>query len=295
MARMSEERIEHEIGEAGRLSVRAVAGDVKVTGTDGTVASVVARIHGGARLNVQKSDGALLVEQVQRSMLGGIFDRESIDFEVTVPRAAFLEVRTVSGDAHAKDLRGESSFNTVSGEVQLRHVAGRLSALTVSGDVQLVADGTIEISAITTSGDVDVEAERISRLGARSVSGDIDVAGLLEAGPRHAVETVSGDLSLDSAGGVSVETARAMDLGRERTPIVVGDGAARLVFRTMSGDHRIRGGRRQAAAAEEGSYSTGVPSPNAADASRMDVLRALERGEIDVEEASRRLEGVTNG
>jgi DUF4097 and DUF4098 domain-containing protein YvlB len=293
MVKTTQERIEHEIGQDGRLTLRGVSGDVHVTASAGTSAVVVARIQGNAKLNVEKKDGALVVEQVQRGMLGGIFERESIDFEVSLPAAAFAEVNTVSGDIDAAGLTGEQTFSTVSGDVVLHDTAGRVSLNAVSGDLDLTASGPIEVSANTTSGDIDIAAARIERLTARSVSGDIEVIGALAAGPRHTIETVSGDFSLESLGGATVELSKAMDLGRESHPVVVGDGMARVVFRTMSGDHRVRGGNGTVPSAGRQRQES-VPTSRSAEA-RMEILQALERGEIDVDEATRRLEEMSNG
>jgi hypothetical protein len=301
MSRDSESRIEHRIGATGSLTLRGVSGDVKLTGTDGEEVSIVAHLQHGARLNVQKSDGGLLVEQVQRGMLlGGMFERESVDFEVELPRRARLDVKTVSGDVQGRDLLGDQAVRTVSGDLSLGKVAGRVEVTAVSGDVEIKGSGSLELTATTTSGDVNVEADALARLTARSVSGDVSIRGRLEPGPRHSVETVSGDLRLDSAGGVSVEIARAVDLGRgESGPIVVGDGAARLLFRTLSGDHEVKGGQLRADALDGSALrdideDTTVGAPAASEDS-IDVLRALERGEIDIDEATRRLETARNG
>jgi hypothetical protein len=92
-----------------------------------------------------------------------------------------------------------------------------------------------------------------------------------------------------------------------RGPEVFGDGSARLSFRSMSGDHRVslrdaRGSkpsddRRQAD--ERQSPAAAAAKADAGDRSgdeheQLAVLRALERGEIDVEEATRRLEESTH-
>jgi hypothetical protein len=94
-----------------------------------------------------------------------------------------------------------------------------------------------------------------------------------------------------------VEVKRGLDVasgsGRQ---LVHGDGAARLRFRSLSGDFDLSGGESRGAADMQ---REGVPPPEALDEApredSLEVLRALERGEIDVEEATRRLEGVQSG
>jgi len=78
---------------------------------------------------------------------------------------------------------------------------------------------------------------------------------------------------------------------RDRRRYVIGDGTAHLLFSSMSGDIEVRPPRRTGNAPPPPSPPA-APQPPAADASaQMAVLQALERGEIDVEEATRRLAG----
>jgi hypothetical protein len=73
----------------------------------------------------------------------------------------------------------------------------------------------------------------------------------------------------------------------DRRRVIVGDGAARITFSSMSGDLSITWPRRISAEAPAGAPASAGESSEATE--QLDVLRALERGEIDVEEASRRL------
>ena len=81
----------------------------------------------------------------------------------------------------------------------------------------------------------------------------------------------------------------------DRRRVVIGGGEPTVIFSSMSGDISVRHPRRAGARSEE-------PEPSAQHAteagaeeppSSLEVLRALERGEIDVEEASRRLAAQT--
>lgn len=308
--------IRHDIGAAGSFALRNVSGRVRLAGIDGTEVVVLCRSSrdGEPQLNVERGEDSLLVEPRRdgTSFLGLSFDRGgSYEFDVQLPRGSRLDIKTVSADVEATDLDGEQKYKTVSGDVRLTGGAGRLSIMTVSGDLRLHDGGELELDAVTTSGDLTVEAASLRLLGVRTVSGDVRVRSRLQPGPRHTVETVSGDLNLVAAGGgVTVESSRALDLGRRSSaPTVVGDGSARLFFRSMSGDRRVTAADptvgTEAEAREAWGWSSqpdpDVPLPPAppappapADAERLEVLRALERGEIDVDEAARRLEGTPN-
>lgn len=294
-----ETEIRHAIGSGGSLALRNVSGRMRLLATDGDEAVVRVTAHDGSvpNLNVERGESSLLVEP-ERSGLGfnvQIGSRHQLDFDVELPRGARVDVKTVSADVVAEGLAGEQRFKAVSGDIRLDRSAGRVSAMTVSGDVRLHDAGDLELDTATTSGDLTVEARLLRQLDVKTVSGDVRIAGRLQPGPRHSVETVSGDLGLEATGGVTVESRRALDFARRGSqPIVVGDGAARLVFRSMSGDQRVR-------LQETAENSTQPPSeqqpaePAPATDERLAVLRALERGEIDVDEASRRLEAASRG
>jgi hypothetical protein len=70
--------------------------------------------------------------------------------------------------------------------------------------------------------------------------------------------------------------------------MVIGDGASQITFNSMSGDMRVAAPRRRDATS---TVSRAAPPAAKSQATDLEVLRALERGEIDVEEATRRLSG----
>ena len=304
--------IRHDIGQHGVLELRAVSGSIRLSGDDGDDAVVTVRGDTNALrdLAVEREPGRLFV-QPQRADAGW-FKRSNVsfDFEIVMPRTARLDIKAVSADVVASGLSGEQTYKTVSGDVHLAGGGGRVSVQSVSGDVH-------------------VDAQLVEFLRAKTVSGDVRLAGRLSDGPRHTVETVSGDLILNSVGGVTVERSRALDIGRgARQPIIVGDGRAQLTFRSMSGEERVSGptgfeaprpprpatppqppaAPRPASPWPIGDFDEPTvnampanpwdppamptkPTPQTP-ATRLDILKALERGEIDIEEAARRLEEV---
>ncbi len=298
-ANLKSQAIRHRIGANGTLVLRNVAGSVRLRGSATDEVVVIARDALGQTpaLNVGRSDGALHVEPERqgRNLFGatigiGVPD---IDFEVELPHGARVEVQCVSADIRGSELHGDQAYKLVSGDLELTGAAGRVEAKSVSGDMACRGERPIEISAVTTSGDVEVDAGRLELLRVRSVSGDVAVAGMFAAGPEHRVETVSGDLRLEPAGGLAIEAsgpivglrstiAGKVSSQRGQRGLVVGDGAARLRFRSMSGEVRVdaRVDARDAAAP--------VATP-AAERDALEILRAVERGELDVDEAARLL------
>jgi len=358
--------ISHRIGPDGTVNIRTVRGSVRVRGSDGDEVRVEARYayrgeesvdpeHDGV-LNVSRHDGELRVEVDETSGgLGpalGVFlrgSRPAVDFDVTMPRTAVLRLSGVSADLDVRGLRGSQEVRTVSGDVSMDDVAGRISAQSVSGDV-LIRGGVLSLDGTTTSGDLSAVAERFESVRARSVSGDLRLSGQLDPAGEHAIESISGDLELYGSGGMTVrmtaisgsinsELPHRRDPNGGRRGIVVGDGAATVSFRTMSGDLNVKGATgsgtpeppiseasamrlpdspRPAAPApptppsppapprspnpgspvstsnsyhDEATPIAGTPVPHAG-TDELAILRALERGEIDVDEAALRLEGA---
>lgn len=285
--------IRHVIGSQGTFSLHDVAGSVRVRGTDGDEAIVTARSSSGRGealpLSVHKTDGGLRIEVEQKSfeILGRALGRghDGIDFDVRIPASARVEINAVSADIEARGLAGEQTYKTVSGDVAVDGHGGRVSVTTVSGDVTLAANESLEPTLTTTSGDVIIRAPLLSALKLRTVSGDAELRAGFASGPVHSVDSLSGDLDVRSESGLTIDVKRGLDMGTgSGTRLVAGDGSAQLRFRSLSGDVHLDGG-----AADAGPAGSAEPAPRV---DSLEVLRALERGEIDVDEATRRLEGA---
>jgi len=301
--------IRHRIGATGSFNLNNVSGDVRVRGTDGDEVVVRARWdHGGGDrplpLVVRRTDSSLSIETEERGGWLGSWSRGSIEFDVTVPSGARVEIAAVSADIESHHLVGDQSYRTVSGDVLVDASGGHIAAVSVSGDITITAVEMAEVNATTTSGDIEAHAKAFDPLRLKTVSGDMNVRGGFTAGPQHTVESVSGDLSIDAFNGLTVDTKRGLDFTSKKNqmPIVTGDGVARLRFRSLSGDVQLSGvhGRTtystprapSAPMAPEQPAPPQPPQPQMSNEDSLEILRALERGEIDVEEASRRLGGA---
>ena len=102
----------------------------------------------------------------------------------------------------------------------------------------------------------------------------MEIAGAFAPGGDHLVTTTSGDVELAVEGGVTIDVRTVSgDVGRDhpdlrehtsrRDPLVIGNGAARLAVRTLSGDIEVRAGRdrsqRVAGAAPPSGFAPGAP------------------------------------
>lgn len=320
--------VEHAIGAEGLFVLHLSSGDVRVRGVDGDIARVEDR-HGNPIVDdfdVETGEGSLAVRARKGLRIKiGPGRHEAPDLVVDVPRRATIVVETASGDVTGEDLAGEQRFHTAAGDIDLTRISGTVSIEAASGDVDLTATGELRLKARTVSGDLAVRAGVLAEVSAATTSGDLAIAGQLAPDGTHKIETVSGDAVLALAGGARIEvstvTGDVSADGPHRTErtdgqrvIVVGDGRATLTARTMSGDvhvtkpkgHEIRVDAaprsptpRPAPAAPLAPAAQPEP-PRPSDAAiaaayedaRLTILKQLERGEIDIAEASRRLEAL---
>ncbi|MBA3852118.1 MAG: DUF4097 family beta strand repeat protein [Chloroflexi bacterium] len=337
MSQANEETITHRIGEEGVLVLRSVSGSVRVRGIDGDEARI--RAHLDLRrgedptgvLGVTRLEGELRVEvggRSQRGLAGLLGSIPDGHLDVEIPRSATLRLTGVSADLEVAGIHGAQEYRTVSGDLTISGGGGAISLTSVSGDVRLAAT-VITLEASTTSGDIEVDAEQLEEVHVRSLSGDVRLAGALASGVPHSVQSVSGDLQLLPTGGLRLQVSGfSSDVDSElpyredsrggRRVLIIGDGAAEVSFRTMSGDASVLAGRFEGDAGEGASpprhFPSAPPRPprppepfgsspsrasgatssgvSAADR-RLDILRAVERGEIDVEDATRLLEDAT--
>jgi hypothetical protein len=304
--------IRHRIGATGVFTLANVSGDIRLRGTDSDEVVAMARAERGRSdklpLVVRRSEGGLSIEIDQRGPLPfglGWRGVPGVEFEITVPRGARVEVTSVSSDIDVTGLVGEQSYRTVSGDLQVMNAGGRLSLTTVSGDMSVDAREPLEADLSSTSGDLEVSGRSLHSMRLRTVSGDVEIRGAFDAGAMHNIETVSGDVEIESTTGLTVEVRKGIDLGGGPKQRVVGDGAARLRFRSLSGDLNVAGSTAVRGVKDMPFNAPAPPTPPAAPApfaqqrmaaDSLEILRALERGEIDIEEASRRLEGAkSNG
>lgn len=311
--------LEHVIGADGLLAIHMRDGEARFRGVDGDTIRVRDRndhdladmfsIEAGPGSLSLKAGRGLEIILGPRSLRRGR-GGHAPELEVDLPRGASLVFEAGSTDVEADGLIGHQRYRTASGDVDLRAVGGTLSVEAMSGDIRISAVEASDVAARSVSGDVAIRAGTLSALQVTTTSGDVGVAGRLAGHGPFAIETVSGDGLLEPTGDVEVEMSSvtgdlSSDLdarpvsGHGRRTLVVGSGGPVLTFRSMSGDLHV--GRPAAIdAVPAAAEPTSERAPNAAIAqayeeARLQILRSLERGEIDVHEAGRRLEQLDSG
>ena len=309
--------LEHTIGQTGRFVLRVRSGEVRVRAVDGDVARV-RDLDGRSladRFEIETREGLLSLRARDSGGLNFVIDLGFLNrgshanLEIDVPRRATVEFETASADIEADGLQGSTHVRTASGELMLTAAGGSIDIEAVSGDVHVSGDLPMSVGCRTVSGEVAVEAPSLNRFQVTTTSGDVRAVGVLTGEGPFSVNTVSGDAEIVTSSGLRVEAKtvsgdistpeqRRADGGPGQRIFSIGNGQTPFSFRSISGDLTIWADRASAPAAPVAPVAPVAPAapvapvapeaPAVADA-RLEVLRALERGEISVEDATLKL------
>lgn len=155
-------------------------------------------------LAVEESDYFVLVRPPAMSGL-------SLDFEIVLPEAVPVEVKTESGDVSLSGGRGACRVQTLSGNVNVSAVDGSLEVSAASGDIQIASSQLALLTLDARSGNVSL-SEVHGAINLRSASGDVHLRQV--SGKSLAVEAVSGDVFVDLSqpvdGSVSIRTVNGL-------------------------------------------------------------------------------------
>lgn len=284
-----------ELPSWAAVALRTLSGDVVAAGIGG--ASRWASASGDLRISTSAGP-------VQLQTMSG---------DATLECTAAIDVgaRTVSGDVRIRAPRLEASeVTTTSGDIRLQAelaATGRHTISSVSGDVEIATPSPVRLEAQTIAGDVRAEGPHTADggRGRRTlVVGDGSVA--------VSVRTTSGDVRLRAATSTSSGAASAPEpasapesaLAPERpaapdrpaapqqpvAPEPPTSFAPQPPFAPEPPTPVAGPGVRPISDEDTQSWSAGQPLVDRREAARLDILRALERGDLDLETASRRLE-----
>ncbi|HEU0000660.1 MAG TPA: DUF4097 family beta strand repeat-containing protein, partial [Ktedonobacteraceae bacterium] len=143
----------------------------------------------------------------------------SVDFNITVPGDANLQIQTTSGDISVNNTSGAMSLATVSGNISTANDTFAPDAVlsTTSGDIHSTQDQFNGDAGFTTiSGDIRMDQDTLSGPAkANTTSGDIEFNGTIAtSSPSSATyqfNTVSGDIhiGLPSSTNFNVQASTA--------------------------------------------------------------------------------------
>ena len=210
----------------GMLDLQNISGNVRVTSARGNEIRIDATKRVRSRDESQTrrllSDLRIDVSHVgNRVEVRTIYPRTqqrntsaSVDYVVTVPVNALVNVKTISGDVSVTEVKGEVRAETVSGSVDISATPNLASAKTISGDIRargITSSGTLTLGTVsgnviasalearsieagTVSGNVHLTNVRADRVHAKSMSGDIEFDARLAKGGRYEFNAHSGNV-----------------------------------------------------------------------------------------------------
>jgi hypothetical protein len=205
------------------LKASTSGGDVRITSSSGSVVTVVAKEHIRASSEAEADEvlkkldltiaqnGNEVVASASCGSSGfhfGSWPPVQVDFLITVPVSASVELKTSGGDVVVGDLAGEVRAHTSGGDVKLGSIGGEIDASTSGGNVSLV-EGRGNVRLSTSGGNVSVD-HIVGTAVLKTSGGDIKIesventlmaetsGGDVKAGFKGALK---GDCELSTSGG----------------------------------------------------------------------------------------------
>jgi len=252
-----------QIGANGRVTLENLAGHIQVTGAGGDEITIEAT----KETNGNRSELADL--QVQIDSRPGRVDirteyprrsnRAWVDYKLTVPTGASVELHGISSEIEVNNLKGALRAESVSGSVridnasrveQAKSVSGSVSVTgvtecdldlsTVSGSVQATNIKVRSLNAASVSGQVILNDTICDRLRATSVSGSVEYAGSITEKGRYEVNTHSGSVRFQIPTGVGFDLQANTFSGSVRSDFAMTVGGDGRDLRPRGRDRSLR-------------------------------------------------------
>lgn len=320
---MSTETFEHtfEVEAPARLKVSNIRGHVDIQpGEDEIISITVVKqkssgINGQIQLIIeQESDGLVVAEAKPGNSITswfGLNKPSRVDFTIRVPQTCSVKLNCVSSSAAIYGLEGDIDASCVSGSLELSNLIGKFNLGSVSGKITAEKlEGPLEMNNV--SGKVRISESQISTMIGKTVSGNAVIETPLTEGP-YEFKSVSGNMSVitpeDTACTVrikSVSGTAKVNLPvtsrsgvRNKQVIEVAGGGPEVTIKSVSGVLKVGSPNYTKTEFDqaEAKFDTPVKEvmvPEEIDPpvetthpskSQMQILQAIENGEISVDEA----------
>lgn len=321
----TEERYERSftVSECCELALKNVQGQVEVSGWDKPEVSVVAikrlGTHWGAREAFAETEvemeqkGCQIYLRTRRQHEGGFFDwlwgggrgPAPVDYTVKVPATSSVSISTVTCEVVARDIIGSLHARSVTGTVDVQRVGGNIILSTTNGKIQgAELGGTLGVKSV--NGGIDLRRCSLTSLQAKTVNGKISVETSLDPQGSYSASTVNGSCRLavpkDSRGTVEARFANGdvscelpcqlLDSSRGHWHGQFGGGGANITFKSVNGGLTIAVSDQVANVPSAPPAAPAPSAPPGSESAEMAILKAVERGEMGVEEALQRLTEV---
>ena len=277
----------------------------------------IERIAAKVERSVDKS-----LRKAGRSLKGINFDfgrwSGGRDYTIRVPHDCDISLRTSTGDLEIYGTNGTQFVQSSSGDINMHEITGNVLASSASGDITL-SNIKGKVGVRTASGDINVHGASLDDLSVHTASGDVDLVLRSTPDRDFEVKGISGDVNItlpaDSrltievsslSGDISSRFQHEMERrgpGRGRsTTLRINGGGPTARISTVSGDVDIHPPRGERVPRDVGeptrdlSRSSGDRQEPEGYADRkqqeLEILQALERGDISAQDAMQRLTSI---
>lgn len=218
------------LNSGGRFMLDSEGGSVSVVGSDQSGASVVITsdhddLQSLFDFDFEQEPGAVRVRARRRLFFSGWFENLGLHYEIRVPRATALDVKTSGGSIDVASIGSEATVATSGGSITVSRLTGGLSAHTSGGNIRVQAiQGDSELR--TSGGEIEadsVDGSLIARTSGgsihiRQLTGRVDartsgggITAYLGAKNTHGgvLETSGGSISvaIDPAANLEIDAA----------------------------------------------------------------------------------------
>jgi hypothetical protein len=298
---------------ADRLGVSGVAAEVirgfsELIGSQGSTCDVDYDIHvpKQATLSLKGVSSEFAIDgttgELKVRSVSGSIDTRSV--------AGPLDLGSVSGEIDTRNVDGPIRVESVSGELRVEGKVAALKAKTVSGEIDvsgpLAPDGSIELGSVSGAATLQLPRATKATISVRGLSGDVHCE-LPVSVDRNSRGPGSKEWSGRLNGGGSNITFRTVSGGlrvRELPGAATSESTTPPAAETIKSESAAAPVEPAATPAEATTatpMATDAPAPAAAstgaapsdnDTDAMQILQQLERGEVSVDEALRRIDAL---
>jgi DUF4097 and DUF4098 domain-containing protein YvlB len=242
--------------------LRESRGRTEADAKQGLVDVTVQIDHRGDRASVQTTEEQLRDRRPYRV---------SVSYNVKAPAGTRLNVNSLAADVNITGIKGDtavevaggditvigsrvSRVRTMGGDVTLTDVdsEGMLDVGTLGGDILITRAKARRVAVETMGGDLTAREVAADDATLKTMGGDVEFSGALSRNGRYELRTHSGEVRLNVTGNTGFELDASTfsgsvnaspELGLKPTATtrralrgVVGDGSARVIAVTLSGD-----------------------------------------------------------
>ncbi|MCI0515530.1 DUF4097 family beta strand repeat-containing protein [candidate division KSB1 bacterium] len=226
-----EERFEKTIPfvSRGQIELVNVNGRIIVTGSDQPEVKISAlkslrardRHHAAElfekfQIQIQQSDSQLKIETTYPSERGdsnfwNLFrfltsGQFSVEYELTIPRQAAIQVRTTNGRVQIDNVTGSIQAKSTNGRIDLTETSGQIEARTTNGSIKarvVTFQPGDDLELHTTNGKIHLElpADTQAAISAKTTNGGINTDFAITTNGTSCDERIEGTIGEGSGGG----------------------------------------------------------------------------------------------